>query len=459
MKDVGHLLLRNHAINELHAATAIYTAEPVVDDLLKKIDWPRGTRRLLDPSCGDGMFLGRALERLLVAEPNIDAAVLVQLFEGWEIHPTAAQDARSRIAMVLTLNGWPPAVAEKTACQVIKNADFLTDGPTDRRYYAVVGNPPYLRFANVPDLLRQEYLSVVPDYARADLLHPFLARCPDLLEPDGVVVLVTADRWLFNASAAKLRAAMGKHLAIHHLERLDPSTAFHRPKVRRQGSPPRIHPVAVVLGPPTSDSIMLSRAAIHPEATDGCAADGTTLTLGEVAKVRQGPWLGARGIFVVDGETARILPPEYLVPAVGPRDLIHGRLGPIRRWAVKTSAIEPPAEVMAHLDANLHRMAPRGRRNPRWLPPESWGDLPLDEPSLLIPRIAKSLRPVRLPPGVLPTNHDVSIVAGADMQLEEIEAMLTSERAQEWMRIRAPRLEGGYHSITTNLLRSLPVDN
>ena len=39
--------------------------EPVVDQLLGHVDWPRGARSLVDTSCGDGAFLRRALARLL----------------------------------------------------------------------------------------------------------------------------------------------------------------------------------------------------------------------------------------------------------------------------------------------------------------------------------------------------------------------------------------------------------
>lgn len=82
---------RDQAIDALHAATAIYTAERVVDDLLDKLDCPRAGRRLVDPSCGDGMFLARALRRLLAVEPAISGARLLDLVEGLEIHPYAAE--------------------------------------------------------------------------------------------------------------------------------------------------------------------------------------------------------------------------------------------------------------------------------------------------------------------------------------------------------------------------------
>lgn len=441
---------RSAAIDALHAATAIYTREAVVDDLLDRIDWPSGGRRLVDPSCGDGMFLARAIARC----PNIGAA---SLLDGWEIHPAAAAAARARVAAALADLGMPAAAARGAAARMIRTGDFLTEGPRDRRWHVVAGNPPYLRFTNVPDLLRREYLEVVPGHAAGDLLHSFLDRCAEVLTDDGEMAMVTADRWLINVGAAGLRAVVGRRLGIDHLKRLDPASAFYRPKHRRAGTPPRIHPVAVVLRGRDRSTTVLGGDAIYPGAAVDCAGAGRRL--GDVARVRLAPWLGTAGVFVLGAAVATNLPPDLLVPCVDTDDIVGGRLRPAGRVAIRTLPdVEPPPAVMRHLDATLHRMAPRGRRTPRWLSPESWHQLDLSQPSLLVPRIARSLRPVRVPAGVLPINHNLSIVAAGAADLDEIEAILSSERADAWIRERAARLENGFVSVTTTLLRQLPVE-
>lgn len=451
---------RDAAIDQLHARTAIYTADTAVRELLSHVDWPGDGRKLVDPSCGDGAFLIQALHRLLTVAPHIDEAELIQVLEGWEVHPAAAEAARHRVEACLRISWSGGNDPRRVARLIVRNADFLTSGPLEGTvYHVIAGNPPYLRAANVPDILRREYEQVTPAFARSDLLHAFLHRCSSLLTPDGEIAFITSDRWLFNMGTAALRAAMGERLGISHLERLDASSCFHRPKVRRAGSPPRVHPVAVVMRNHAEGAIELGRSAIYPEAAANNSQQSSKRTLADVASIRLAPWLGATGAFVVDTTVAQTLPDECLVPAVDTDDIVDGVLQAPTRYAIRTSPdAPPPPKVLDHIRANIHCVPESKRRKRAWLPPESWAKVDLSKPSLLVPRITKSLRPVRLPAGVLPINHNLTIVSEAEMPLSEIEAALCSPAAQEWLQVYAPRLENGYRSLTTSLLRNFPIN-
>lgn len=456
MFESDDAVARRAAIDVLHARTAIYTASPVVDDLLRRLGWPNGTARLVDPSCGDGMFLARALSALLAARPTgFDPRGQI---EGWEIHPIACIEARARVAGILVFHGWSQTGAAALATDMVHNRDFLTEGPTTPQWDIVAGNPPYLRAANVPDLLRTEYSRHVPDYAQGDLLHSFLERCSRTVLPAGRIGLVTSDRWLFNQGASRLRESLGQRLSLAHAERLSAETTFYRPKQRRAGSPPRVHPVSVVLVSDDGAEQNLTGKPIHPGVDEERYA-GLPL-LGDFADVRIAPWLGTAGVFVVDAVTARSLPPEYLVPAVDTDDIKDGKLGTPTRWAIRTVPGErPPPEIMAHLESRMHRMAKRGRQGKVWMPPESFHALDLSQESLIVPRIAKTPKAVRVPAGVLPINHNLSIVAGSSTTLDQVEEALAAPLAAEWARDYASRLDGSYLSLTTTLLRRLPMAN
>ncbi len=448
-------LARAAAIEQLHEATAIYTKEIVVDELLGRINWPDGDASIADCSAGDGQFLTRALSKLLSAGPVADEK-LPSLIQGYEIHAGAAAQARARIAAVLISFGRSSTIACEIAAKIVLNMDFLTEGPTEPQFTALIGNPPYLRMVNVPELLRAEYGQVVPKYASLDLAHSFLDRCSKVLRPGGQMGFIVSDRWLTNSGAGGLRQALGSRLAIEHLARVDSTSAFFRPKQRRAGSPARVHPVICIFGP-SGQSI--TKEAIYP-GVDASRYAGYP-TLDSIATVRICPWLGTPGIFLLTHAEAEAsgIPNEYLVPAVDTDDVEGCELRTPRRFAIKTHPdVQPCEAVMAHLRRQMPRMAQRGVQSKIWCPPERWHNFNLDQPSLLVPRIVRSLKAVRIPKGTLAVNHNLSIVSAGPADLQLVERALQSHIAAEWMRDHAPRLEGGFHSLTTSLLRKMPVN-
>lgn len=143
----------DEAIELLHDATAFYTAEPIVDQLLDMVTWPAGDRRLVDTSCGDGAFLGAALERLLASEPDISDDRAAHLVQGFEIHFFAAAESRRRLARILVEHGRSEARADAVAQSMVIHGDFLLGGPSAPTWDCVAGNPPFLRYAHLPAVL------------------------------------------------------------------------------------------------------------------------------------------------------------------------------------------------------------------------------------------------------------------------------------------------------------------
>jgi hypothetical protein len=95
------------------------------------------------------------------------------------------------------------------------------------------------------------------------------------------------------------------------------------------------------------------------------------------------------------------------------------------------------------------------RRDPRWLPPESFAGLPFKQDAVLVPRIATRLRAVRLPAGRLPVNHQLVIISGRPV--EDIIAMLNDPLVQAQADAVAPRIDNGFRSYTTTRLRDLII--
>lgn len=450
--------VRSEAIDRLHAATAIFTAEAVVQKMLRQIGWPTPAGRLLDPSAGDGAFVVAALAQLPLAPDDLGEVARVH---GWELHPQAVRAARDRVTELLMSRGWRARAAEDAAARTVTEGDFLTDAPDTGDFQVIAGNPPFLRKQFWPGFYQDHYARVLPAHAGADLLHAFLDRCATMLRDDGVMSFVTSDRWLFNLTARELRAKLGERVGLDHVERIDETTSFYRPKYRRVGTPPRIWPVQVVFRRAAIARFPLTSAAISPDEFGQPASSPAARTLADVASVRLAPWLGPNGIFVVNASTAAAFDGHPMLPAVDTDDLDPATdlLRSPTRFALLTQRdVEPEGVVREHLLARRHLMPKRKGNRPYWMPPETI-TLKVDRPALLVPRIARRLRAIRMPANVLPVNHNITVI-GEDggLPLEELARVLTCEASQEWIRRHAPRLEGGFLSITTGLLRRLPIE-
>lgn len=433
------------AVDAIHDGTAIYTSQVEIDSLLEQIGWPMEGATLLDPGCGDGNMLVAAMAMLAPQPGDVATAALIH---GMDLHGPSVELARARLADLLTLSGWSREDACETAAACVEHRDYLLDAP-DGRWDVILANPPYWRRTNLPEAYREAFDEAVPKHARGDLLHAYLHTMLRNLSPEGVMALVTSDRWLLNSGAGDTRREIGAALKVESIRRLDTRSAFHRPKERVKGTPPRVHAVAMVLSDRgrTMDATPFRIEEI-PE------VDGVPLR--DLVELRLAPWLGADDIFLVGPDSG--LPAELLVPCVEPATLCPATDGlrPTRRWAIVTGDEMPPDSVLEHLDRNLHRMPKRGRRKVRWLPPERFdGRLPLGHDAVLVPRLAQRLRAVRLPAGMLPLNHSLVLVSGLDVPT--IQRMLGDPRVQAQADALALRVEDGYRSYTTTLLRQLVI--
>ena len=442
---------RQFDIAAIWQVTGVYTAIPEVEALLGRLGWPAQGDRLLDPGAGNGGFLVAALSRLELARDDIAEAA--RRVRGYEFYSAAVSDARRAVRDHLLGRGWSLSAAGRAAAAIVEERDYLLDDVPAGEWDVIAANPPYWRLANLPSAYRVDYEAAVAPRARADMLYAYLDRSADIIAPGGRIGLITADRWLLNEGAARLRSRLGLLFRVTDLCRLDAESAFYLPKDRRRGTPPRVHPVSLILTPaatPGDQGRELDERPFRLESLPD--VDGVPLRT--IAEIRLAPWLGPAGIFLVDASAG--LPRGHLVPAVEPEDIHGDVIGPPRRWALVTTEAEPPAAVLAHLDATLHRMPDGGRRAIRWLPPEKFaGWLPLDHDAVLVPRIARRLKAVVLPAGRVPVNHQLVIVSG--LPPATVIAMLDDPAVQAQAEALALRVEGGYSSYTTTLLRELVI--
>ncbi len=177
-----------------HALGQWFTPPEVADLVLSLAEIGAGAR-VLDPACGDGVFLERALAR---------GASRVR---GIEIDPRAARAARRRV----------PGAA-------VEHVDLFDVEPDREEFDAVVGNPPYVRQerlgADAKRAVRNRLARDYPDMSdealdrlvgRGDLAIACIARALRLVKRGGRVALVVSSALVDAAYAEGLWELVRSH--------------------------------------------------------------------------------------------------------------------------------------------------------------------------------------------------------------------------------------------------------
>lgn len=178
-----------------------YYTSPILSRWL--CDWAIRTSDdvVLEPSCGDGVFLEAAAQRL-VALGARRSAVADHLF-GIEILASEAEMARGRLRRCLSLD------AEKT----VETNDFFSwwRNPKRTLFDAIVGNPPFIRYQSFPEPCRSRAMEIMYDLGLSpnrltNIWVPFVAATAASLRPGGRLALVLPAELLQVSYAAQLRS-------------------------------------------------------------------------------------------------------------------------------------------------------------------------------------------------------------------------------------------------------------
>lgn len=184
---------------------AFYSPGSLVEPL---VAWAvtRPDQSVLDPSCGDGIFLQAAARRLrsLGATP----ARMASLLHAVDLNPDAAAVTRTRVAAEI---GLPPSR--------VLVADFFSLPPTGGLFGAsavadgvdvVLGNPPYIRYQEFSGRARLAALERAADAGvqltrLASSWAHFVAHAAAFLRPGGRLALILPAELIHTSYAAPLR--------------------------------------------------------------------------------------------------------------------------------------------------------------------------------------------------------------------------------------------------------------
>lgn len=128
---------------------------------------------VIDPACGDGAILDEAVR--LAASSGASASDLVAHVHGIELDPAEAARCRESMSAAASEYGLAvPSGSWDVVCGDAMSEWRRYAGAMDR----VIGNPPYVRIHNLPDIPDSPYVSGMTDlyYAFADVGQRMLSR-------------------------------------------------------------------------------------------------------------------------------------------------------------------------------------------------------------------------------------------------------------------------------------------
>ena len=211
----------------------VFTRRWVVDVILDLTRYiahdDLGELRFLEPSCGTGAFLGPAVERLLASASAhrrpLDS--LGDAIRAYDLQLSHVDASRELCREVLCRFGASKVVATNLAERWVNHADFLLDELDGRPADVIVGNPPYIRYDDLPEAIAAAYRATWSAMrGRGDIYVGFFQRSLGILAPEGRLGFICADRWMRNQYGAGLRELVGSSYSVEHVWTMHDVDAF-----------------------------------------------------------------------------------------------------------------------------------------------------------------------------------------------------------------------------------------
>jgi adenine-specific DNA-methyltransferase len=186
-------------------------------------------RYAVEPSAGEGAFLVPMIRRLLKSLPahGRQLSDCRDSICAYELDGESAAHAVELAAAELRLYGASAGLARAVAQGWVSVGDYLLASPKDRRADLVVGNPPYIRYDDVPDSALAGYRRLYPTMVgRGDIYVGFIEAGLRQLTDGGVLGFICADRWMRSAYGAELRRMVSSAFGVEAVIEMHDAPAF-----------------------------------------------------------------------------------------------------------------------------------------------------------------------------------------------------------------------------------------
>lgn len=201
----------------------VFTSPRVVSFMLDLIgytsDKDLSAYKVLEPSFGYGDFLIEIQNRLIQSAKNFNfdaSEIMSKNIYGCEIDNTKYDKC------ICTLRLAMPNFVPLN----LKTEDFLFS-LWDTQFDFIIGNPPYIRYENIPIEVRNLYKNKFYTFHyRSDLYVLFYEHCLRNLSVNGRHCFICSNRWLKNEYGKKLRALISSSYNLEYIIDVEKLDAF-----------------------------------------------------------------------------------------------------------------------------------------------------------------------------------------------------------------------------------------
>lgn len=211
----------------------VYTRSWVVDLILDlsgyRAEEDLVSRYAVEPSAGEGAFLLPMVRRLMGSLER-HGRVLADArgsIRAYELDGAAAARAVESVVGELRVLGVGEGDARDLAGGWVVVDDYLLASPRDRRADLVVGNPPYIRYDDMPPDVLQAYRRLYPAMiGRSDIYVGFIEAGLRQLNDGGRLSFICADRWMRSAYGGELRRIIAAAYGVEAVIEMHDAPAF-----------------------------------------------------------------------------------------------------------------------------------------------------------------------------------------------------------------------------------------
>lgn len=194
----------------------VYTPVELADIMAEKLfelitfNDSKKVYKILDPACGNGVLLEAVFKA--AKKRKINAEFLK--FIGFDTDADALEETAKRLKKL-------------NSNFILKNENFLKYSKEhEYKVDAVIANPPYVRTQSIDDETSKKISKELELSGKFDLYQSFYAMLPKILKENGVISVITSNKFLSNKTGGDLRKILVSNFDIKELIDLGDTKLF-----------------------------------------------------------------------------------------------------------------------------------------------------------------------------------------------------------------------------------------